>query len=216
MAFGVIKQLGDDAVQAELMPKIEKWYGEVRELLPSLPKTINIYFFAQNDPGIMKEYGVGGYAYSSEIMSLGFDLGFANKEEQLQQLRSTVYHEGLHIAQGYTGECTELPLLDCVVYEGLASVFEREYAGMEQVYADYKNEVKLIPEWIKLMSKIGPNWEYATYAKWGFKDEETGEKYKLYKSGTWLIDTILQSNPRLTVLDLTKMSAEEVLKLVKN
>jgi uncharacterized protein YjaZ len=213
MSFEVIKKLGDDKVQAELMPKIENWYFEARELLPNLPDSIKIYFFEQDDPGIMKELGVGGYAYSSEIMSLGFALDFEDKVEQLAQLKSTIFHEALHISQGYTGSGETTQMIECLAYEGLATVFEREILGNRQPYGEYPNNEELIMEWIDSIKNINTPWDYSVYRKWAFRDPETGERWILYKGGTWLIDQILKKNKSLSVLDLTKMTAKEILML---
>jgi uncharacterized protein YjaZ len=213
MPLKVIQNLGDDAVQAKLMPKITAWYEEVKQLLPALPESLQIYFFAQDDPGIMKECGVGGYAYSPEIMSLGYLLDFADKKEQMNQLKSTVFHEALHIAQNYTGSGEQTPLIECMVYEGLATVFERVVLGNSQPYGEYPDDTAVVEQWIKSIKKVKTPWNLSDYSKWGFYDEDSGEKWKLYKAGTWVIDQIIESNDSISLLELTKMSAKEILNL---
>jgi len=213
MSLKVIQELGDEHVQSELMSRIETWYKELKDILSALPEDLKIYWFAQDDPGIMKDFGVGGYAYSPQIMSLGFTLDFEDKEDQLKQLKSTVYHEGLHIAQNYTGTGETTPLIECMIYEGLATIFEREVLGNHQPYGEYPDD-KTVRQWIDDISDVKTPWGFADYAKWGFEDPESGEKWRLYKAGTWLIDQILK-NTDTTVMNMTKMTANQILELHK-
>lgn len=212
MSLEVIKALGNEKVQEDLLPRIDTWYSAARELLPALPEDIKIYFVDQDDSIIMPGFGVGGYAYNPETMSLGFDLYFDDREEQIRQLESTVYHEGMHIAQGYTGTGEAIPVDHWVVYEGLATVFEREILGNRQPYGIYPKDKKIILGWLDEMSKIKTPWTYDEYSKWAFIDEESGEKWRLYKAGAWLIDQIMKKSGK-SVLDLSKLNAKEIRKL---
>lgn len=213
MSIKVIHKLGDDTVQSSILPKIEIWYDELRVFLPSLPSNLQIYFFDQDDPGIMKEFGVGGYAYSPEIMSLGFLIDFVDREEQLKQLKSTIYHEGLHIAQGYTGNGKDTPLIECMIYEGLATVFEREMLGNVQPYGIYPKDEETLNRWVKSIRSVDTPWQWEDYERWGFIDPKTKEQWRLYKAGTWFIDQVLKNNKELSVLDLTRLSAKDILRL---
>jgi len=215
MALKVIQDLGDDAVQSELMPRIAEWYEEVRVLLPSLPEHMQIFFFEQDSEKISTELGgIAGMAYSSDIISLGFLLIYDDKKEQLKQLKSVVFHEALHVAQGQTVMSGDVPLLESMVYEGLATVFEREIIGNDQPYGKYPSDDSKLKQWLKAISQILPPIDYENvYNKWAFYDETDNQRWKLYKAGTWFIDQILLENKDLSVIDLTKMSAKEILKL---
>lgn len=216
MPLRVIQDLGDDKVQAELLPLIQGWYNELRRILPNLPVDLQIYFFEQGSPNIMEESGVGGYAYSSEIMSLGWDLQFPDKVEQKKQLRSTVYHEGLHISQNYTGASEKMPLLHNAIYEGLATVFEREVLGMSQPYGNYSDVTESeLKSWIRAIAELGRDYTDEQYSNWAFKDPSTSEKWRLYRAGTWMIDKILENNPNITLYDLITKTAEEIVRLRK-
>ncbi len=214
MPLKVIQDLGNDVVQSELMLKIEKWYDEVRVILPNLPENLQIFFLDQNSENIMPESGIGGIAYNNEIMSLGFDLNFKDKKEQLLQLKSTIFHEALHIAQGHTLLSNDAPLLESMVYEGLATVFEREIVGIDQPYGKYPKDVSIIEDWVDRISLINPPVDFESeYSRWAFYDSDEDEAWKLYRVGTWYIDQVLSENKNLSIIDLTKMTAKEILNL---
>lgn len=189
---------------------ISGYYDEVRELLPGLPETIQIYF---SDYGILPDSGVGGYAYSPSIITVSIDPDFADKKEQLKQLRSTIFHESFHIFQNYTGEGGPFSAIDNAVYEGMATVFEREYCGIWQPYGDYREtpENKL-KHWIKDLQNLSLRDFEDNYSDWKFFHPTLKEKWIVYKVGTWIADEVLK-NEKLKILDLSTKNASEVLGL---
>jgi hypothetical protein len=50
--------------------------------------------------------------------------------------------------------------------------------------------------------------------KWALYDKEADERWRVYKVGTWLVDRALQNSGK-NILDLRKLSAEEILNLVQ-
>ncbi len=123
------------AYELPFEPLIFSSLDEVRKLLPNLPESIQIYF---SDYGILENIGVGGYAYSSNIITISLDPNFDDKKKQEANIRPTVFHESFHLSQRFTGEDGPFSAIDNAIYEGMATVFEREYAGAFEPYGDYR------------------------------------------------------------------------------
>lgn len=189
---------------------INKSYDEVRELLPKLPKKIQIYF---TNSGIVKELGVGGYAYSNKVISIALDPSFKDKETQKSELRSMIFHESLHIYQNYTGTGISYTPLEGAVYEGMATVFEKVYAGKLQPYGNYSsNSGTQLQDWSNQLGNFNEE-EFNSddnYDKWKFYHPELKERWIVYKVGTWMIDKILENN-NLDILDLKDKTAREII-----
>jgi len=142
----------NEEVEKPLEHIISDAFDEVGKLLPELPKTIQIYF---SDYGIIPESGTGGFAYSPDIITVSIDPDFKNKKKQHKELRSTIFHESFHIFQNYTGQTGPFSAIDNAIYEGMATVFEREYCGIWQPYGDYrKTPEERLKAWVKDLQKL--------------------------------------------------------------
>ena len=193
-----------------LESSISEYYDEVCKLLPKLPKTIKIYF---SNYGIIPESGIGGYAYAHDIITISIDPNFKEKGEQLNDIRPTIFHESFHIFQNYTGESGPFSAVDNAIYEGMATVFEREYCNIWQPYGDYKE----IPEdnlrqWIKDLQQLSLDDFQKNYRDWKFYHPRLKERWIVYKTGTYIIDQVLREH-QLSILDLSTKTAAEVLDL---
>ena len=189
---------------------ISECYDEVRKLLPQLPETIQIFF---SDYGILAESGVGGYAYAHDIITVSIDPDFADKKKQLKDIRSTVFHESFHIFQNYTGESGPFSAIENAIYEGMATIFEREYCNIWQPYGDYRETPeKKLKQWFKDLQNLSLKDFEENYSNWKFFHPELKERWIVYKVGTWIIDVVLQKH-KLTILDLSSKTAAEVLDL---
>lgn len=200
----------NEAIEKPLEVVISKSYDEVRKLLPKLPDIIQIYFGGY---GIIPESGVGGFAYAHDIITISIDPDFENKNMQTKELRSTIFHEALHIYQNYTGKSGPFTAIDNAIYEGMATIFEREYCGKWQPYGDYrKTSEEKLKEWIRDLRQLSPEDFKNHYRDWKFYHPQLKERWIVYKTGTWMVDQVLKKY-RLTILDLSEKTAEEVLKL---
>lgn len=187
-------------------------YSEVRALLPKLPEKIKLYFGEQNL--VIPELGTGGFAYSLDIMTISLDPHFPDKEKQASSLRPAVFHESMHLYQNYTGQGPAYPPLETALYEGMATVFERQYANGSVPYGDY-SEVKEVnfQEWINILKDI-PADQYTDeiHAQWAFYNEKLNERWIIYRLGTWMVDNVLHNN-QLDILDLKDKTAKEILEM---
>lgn len=202
----------NEAVEKPLEISIAKYYDQVREQIPKLPKSVKIYF---SDYGILPESGVGGYAYSRDIITISIDPDFKNKKKQLKDIRPTIFHETFHQYQNYTGESPLYSAIEGAIYEGMATVFEREYANVFQSYGDYRQtSISNLKKWIKELKKFGPEYHEneKTYGAWKFYHPKLKERWIAYRVGTWITDQVLEKQ-KLKILDLSDKTAAEVLKL---
>lgn len=202
----------NESVEKMFEASISEYYDQVCKILPNLPETMKIYF---SDYGIIPERGVGGYAYSHDIITVSIDPNFKNKKKQLKDIRPTIFHEAFHLYQNYTGESGSFSAVENAVYEGMATVFEREFCGIWQPYGDYRktsgDNLKL---WFKDLLEMGLEDFQNNYSDWKFYHPKLKERWIVYKVGTWVIDQVIETK-NLTILDLSEKSAVDVLKLYK-
>lgn len=213
----VINHLEDKDAEARAITLIDAAYREVRGDIPELPETLQIYF---DNWYLIAETGEGGFAYAPDILTMSFDPDFTDAQLQTAHLRSTVFHESYHLAHGHTYEQSTLPYrhaLDSAIYEGCASVFEREYTHPELLPGDYSDCTESqLQEWCSALAEISNddyrNGDTGLWVKWALYDKETGERWRVYKVGTWLVDKALQQSGK-GILDLRSLTAEEIHRL---
>jgi uncharacterized protein YjaZ len=202
----------NQAYELPFEPLIAESLVEVRKLLPTIPSNIQIYF---SNYGILEDTGVGGYAYSSDIITISLDPDFDDKEKQKASIRPAVFHEAFHLSQKFTGEDGPFSAIDNAIYEGMATIFERENAGVFEQYGDYRQipEEKL-KQWVEELKKLSAEVfaDEKVYSKWKFYHPELQERWIAYRTGTWLVDQVLQKQD-LTILDLQSSTASDVLNL---
>lgn len=187
-------------------------YDEVRTILPKLPRKVKIYFGSQN---IVKETGVGGFAYAEDIITVSLDPCFKDSELQNNSIRPMIFHESMHLFQNYTGTGLQYPALEGAVYEGMATVFEHTYTGAHVPWGDYSDidEEKLI-FWKNQLAKFGIEdyYDNVNDVKWLFYHPEFNEKWIAYRVGSWITNRVLQKY-NLQILDLSEKTAKEVIEM---
>lgn len=201
-------------VQEALVPTISRAYDETKTLVHDLPETLRLYFM---DEGIVPESGIGGSAYDHETMNISFDAEFAHKELQLSELRATIFHEAFHIKQKFTFQSFPNSALEAAIYEGCATVFEREYGQGIAPYGKYDdNTDETLNGWLSSVKAIGHTYfeDDAIWHKWAFYNPDTKERWIIYKLGTWLVDQTLQKH-KLTILELQDKTAVEIIALAE-
>jgi uncharacterized protein YjaZ len=202
----------NESVEKPFEAKISKYYDEVRGLLPNLPKTVKIYF---SDYGIIPESGIGGYAYSRDIISISINPDFQDKKKQIKDIRPTIFHEAFHQYQDFTSKNGTFTAIENAIYEGMATVFEREYCGIWQPYGDYRETPENnLKKWETELQGLSLKDFQNTYSEWKFYHPKLKERWIVYRTGTWMIDQALKKR-HLTILDLSEMTAADVLKLYK-
>lgn len=201
----------DQAVNSLFLPKIKESYDELRALLPHLPETMNVEFGTNYDYG---DDGVTGSALSSNSMKIGIRLDQEDRMSQFARIGPVVKHEGYHIGQGFYN-AEPCSALEAAVYEGCATVFERDYLGSGPKYADYSmHDDKTLQRWLDEIKTITADQYFEptgeTWRKWAFYDAETDTSWRIYKTGTWLVEAVM-SRTGLNALELNKLSADEIM-----
>ncbi len=202
----------NEATEKPLEKLISSAYDDVRKLLPELPLKIKIYY---SDYGILPHVGTSGFAYASDIITVSIDPSFDDKKKQRKSLRPTIFHEAFHIYQKFTGNGGPFSAIENAMYEGMATVFEREHAGVFEPLGDYRQiPEESLKQWAEELRKMSAEVfaDEKVYSKWKFYHPQLKERWIVYRTGTWMIDQILKKQ-QLKILDLKDLTAGEVLDL---
>lgn len=211
----IVAQFENELIERDFLDEINKYYNELKELIPTLPQTLRVYFGTNYDFG---EDGVTGSAVSADSIKIGINPDVENRDTQHAKVRSIVFHEGYHISQGFhLGQ--EFSAVESAIYEGCATVFEREYASSKPKWGDYKKEgEEKLNQWYEAMKTITSEQYFEpsgeTWQKWAFYDADTDESWRVYKVGTWIVDNVINRN-KLTAIELNNMTAEQILAVWK-
>lgn len=204
----VLNQYPNNELQPIIVERIEQYFREVREIIPSLPVDIKIYF---DQSLIIPGYASGGLAYDPTTITVGFDEAFQGGDVWAD-LRATIFHEAFHLAQPFTffdSRGNEVPMhlpIDTAIYEGAATVFEREFADRTPGWAEYLDDATM-NSWAKEVLKLDTNYDWQ---KWKFFDEETGRQWILYKVGVYVVDKALEKSG-MSILDLREKDPRDIL-----
>lgn len=206
-------QYQNEAFEKTLEAYISDCYDQFRAIIPDAPETVQIYFGSE---AIMDETGVGAFAYSPEIISLSLDPNFKDRARQLADIKPSIFHECFHQYQDFTSASQLYSAIEGAIYEGMATVFEREYAGSKQPYGDYsKLREEDLKKWVDELTDLndaGYHKDESTWRAWKFYHPDYKQEWIAYKVGTWITDQVI-SRYKLNILKLSKMTAKEVLDL---
>ena len=181
--------------------------GEVRKLLPILSDEIELA--AETGTRVIAETGETATAVSGRrirwIVNPALYGGLASIAGA--QLRCTLFHELHHVARGAVMEANgpKPALMDAVVSEGLATVFERDAAGRRSPWSEYPPEVT---SWVEELLRVPAA---ASYRSWMFRHPD-GRRWIGYRAGAYIADRARQ-NAGLSAVDLVRASTYEVLGL---
>lgn len=198
--------------QEKIAAILARNFDEVRGWLPTLADDITLRFTTEN---FIPETGESGFTQNTNTFVVAIDSEYPDKEKQRGHLREMVFHESLHAVQGYTGETGPFTPIDSAIYEGMAMAFGREMTGASPMYGDYsETEPYKLEAWFTEMKAITAE-EYAAdggalWARWAFYDEVSGERWRLYKVGAWLLDRY-QAVTKKTATELVDVTPKDVL-----
>ena len=116
-------------------------------------------------------------------------------------LRPTLFHEFHHIVRGPVGAS----LMDRVIYEGLASAFERDFAGAPYPWTAYPEDVS---EWVTELMALPST---AEHQHWMMRHPD-GRRWIGDKAGAYLVDQAVKASGQ-SVADLAVMPTEAILQL---
>ena len=198
-SFWKIKQEFQQRYEA----KVVRAYEAVQKILDNLPD--NITFVVQTDSiDAIPETGEGGYTKNSRLIILSIDSGLPyGEDEVIERVRGTVFHELNHAAR-YESGLWHKTFLDSCIMEGLATVFERDFAKSKPLWGKYDDEVK---QWLQeILDNEVDFYEYM------YKHSD-GRRWIGYKVGTYLIDEAIKKSGK-SVIELTKLECNQIKQLV--
>lgn len=200
----------NEAVEGLFLPAIKGSYDELRVLLPHLPATMNIEFGTNYDYG---DDGVTGSALSPTSMKIGIRIDQEDRTAQFARIGAVVKHEGYHIGQGFYN-ADPCSALEAAVYEGCATIFERDYLGTNPQWADYSmHDDKTMRQWLDQIKTVTAEQYFEpsgeTWRRWAFYDKETDASWRIYKTGTWLVEAVMRKTG-LNALELNRLSAHDI------
>lgn len=176
--------------------------AEVRQLLPQLSNQLTIR--VHSGTTVMAE--TGGMAETSppDVVYWTVDPSRAEGVVALakRHLRATLFHEFHHLVRGEAHT-----LMDRVIAEGMATVFERDYADATPPWGNYPRNVR---EWASEIMELPPD---APHEPWMSRHPD-GRRWIGYKVGTALVDDAMRASNR-SLVDLTPMSTEDVVALAR-
>lgn len=180
---------------------------EVRKLLPALPQHIDLVVVSGKR--VIPQTGFAGVALASGRVVFTID---PDRQEGATaiirgHLRSVLHHEFHHLARGWVvhGGSPRASLIDAVICEGLATAFERDFAGSRPPWGNYPDDVAA---WVDEILALPAS---ATYSQWMFRHPD-GRSWIGYRAGTYIADQAKQRTG-LTSADLVRTPHDEVLAL---
>lgn len=155
--------------------------------LPEVSPHLNIVICPADSSETIKETGDGGITYSEEYMSIVFDYAVPFGAEAVKEsLRTTTMHEMVHAASYKNVEGWIPAPLQSVVYEGLATVYQKKHSQTPPLWSEYGDDATM-QKWldeIKTLPTDVKNFDYLF-------DHPDGRRWIIYKTGTWMIEKLL-------------------------
>ena len=199
------KEVRELITDDELQYAVEQAYGSARKYLPSMSDFVNISIEPVTKDVVIPETHVAGITYNGAFLSLLFDKNIPiPKNQLLNNLQKIMFHELTHIAT-FSHDPWQPGAIFGVVTEGLATVFERDYAKSEPLWGKYEVD-SVMRIWYDELKSL----PYSTTKNMHyFTDHPDGRRWIVYKTGTWIIDKLVNSGEDL--FDLMNLSHAEII-----
>lgn len=176
---------------------------EVRRLLPTVPADIVVKVYPGTD--VIPETGETGFTAGTNRVFWIVNPQRAEGVSAIaaRELRGTLFHELHHLVRAQTE--SSITLKARVVGEGLATVFERDMAGMPAPWGKYPPEVV---EWTREILELPDD---APWKQWMSRHPD-GRRWVGYKVGAYIADRAMRSSKR-SAAELVHTPTQEVLRL---
>jgi len=175
--------------------------AEVERLLPSLPAQLILKVRAGKQ--IIPETGEAGELAPPHTVYWTVDPNRDVRTIVRTQLRPTLFYEWHQLVRAQTVDSSSL--MDLVVGAGLATAFERDFAGAAVPWGQYPDNVSAWANELIALPAASPA------AQWLYRHSD-GRRWVGMKTGTYLVDRAIKSSGRSSA-QLVAASTEEVLRL---
>lgn len=174
--------------------------------LPPVSPFLTIMISPDEPYSTIKETGVGGITFTEEYISITIDYNVPHgARDTIKHLRELATHEMVHASSYFNVEPWKPAPLQAVVYEGLGTVFEKQFANAQPLWGEGEDAATMQTwfEELKGLPEDAKNFDYLF-------DHPDGRRWIIYKTGTWVIETLLASG-KYTLNDLVLMKYTDVL-----
>lgn len=178
---------------------------EVRRLLPALPGQLVLR--VQPSKSVIPETGETAYAVLPNSVGWLVDPDHPGSVTATiaRELRATLYHEFHHLVRyAYVGEGKSV--MDGVVTEGMATVFERDAAGASPPWGAYPKDAM---NWLIELGSLPPD---ADVRYWLTQRHPDGRRWIGMRAGTYLVDQAMRLTGQSSA-DLVAKSTEEIVRM---
>jgi len=180
---------------------------QVRAFLPELSPTIEVA--AKTGTLVIPETGEVGTAALPARIEWTVDPSRPGGVAAIARtrLRNTLFHECHHLVRfARTRKPNTVPtLIDRVVTEGLATAFERDFAGWRPPWGDYPTNVS---SWVQELLTLPPSEDVT---RWMFTHPD-GRRWVGYRSGTYIADLAIKTSG-CSAAELVVTPTVEILKM---
>ena len=185
----VIERIAEDAV------------AEVQELLPAVPDRLVLRVDADRNVSQVTSAAATFVVPNRLYWSVDPERGEGVAATAETHLRPMLYHELHHLVRHSHVE--RISLMDDVISEGMASAFERDYAGARYPFSDYPDGVAT---WITELLTLPPS---ANREQWMFHHPD-GRRWIGFRAGTFLVDLAMNTSGRSSAELVTTATARVV------
>ena len=174
---------------------------EVRRHLPALAPQITLR--VQSGKDVIPELGATAVAGPPDWVMWTVDPDNPEGVVKIAEahLRGALFHEFHHLVRGTA--INSQTLMDHVVTEGLATAFERDFAGVTRPWAQYPGDASKLVEELLLQPAT------AKHSEWLFRHPD-GRRWIGMKAGTYLADQAMQRLNRSSA-ELVATPSNEIL-----
>ncbi len=168
---------------------------------------------SEDENFIIERLGIGAYTFHGDKIIFQFNPNHHKIVKSLKQWQPRqIAHELNHWARGdWYGEDN---LLNALVFEGLATVYEENWGG-EKLATPWGNALKpkqLRKEWEK--AKLELDSTDFDYQDWFFGTNNGHPNWTGYSLGTAIVKAYLKLHPHISMKELVRKTSKEI--LIKN
>lgn len=191
--------------ETEILDCVYGAFDEVRQSLPAINPYANISIRAVDKELCIPETHMAGTTYNGAYSELIFDKSVpGGPVEMLKSLRRLVFHESVHIAM-FERDPWRPDVMYGVATEGMATVFEREYAPWKPYWGEYEDDDTMRAWYEELKMLQESNEKNRDY----FFMHPDGRRWIVYKTGAWVVDKLVESGE--TIAGLAELKYTEIL-----
>lgn len=178
--------------------------ADLRERLPMLPSYLHLVVEPGN--GVIVETGEVGFTMAPHAIKWTVDPARNVASVASAHLRHVLFHESHHAARllRYPEEAYTQDWASGAIFEGLATLFERESGEFDPPWGRY--EASTIESWAEELLAQPVD---GTYTHWKFEHPD-GRRWIAYRVGTWIAERATEATGR-TAADMVWVPIAEVM-----